>query len=172
MKIKERIEFKNKPAVMTFAPHDMVMSAVLAMTEKNYGASVIVNSDNKPVGIITERDFMRRLLARGMDPKTTKISEIMTSDLRLASEDDYVVDWLRIMSNERFRHLPVVDAQGKLVNLLSQGDLVSFTWPQLLVRMKDNAVKSFFEKFHMHLILGGIMIYTIAMIFVLGSFKS
>lgn len=166
MKIKDRIEFKNKAPAMTFSPDDKVMTAVRAMSEKNYGASVIVDRDNKPVGIVTERDFMRRLLAKGLDANTTPICDIMTSDLKMASEDDEVVEWLRIMSNERFRHLPVVDAQGRLLNIMSQGDFVSYTWPQLLIRAKDAAVKTFMERFHLHLIVGGVMLYSIAMIFV------
>jgi CBS domain-containing protein len=171
MKIKDRIEFKSKAPVMTFSPDDMVIQAVKAMSEKNYGASVIVDSTNKPVGIVTERDFMRRLLAKGLDANTTPISRIMTSDLKLASEEDHLVDWLRVMSNERFRHLPVVDAQGKLVNLMSQGDFVSYTWPQLLTRAKEAVTQSFMQRFHLHLLVSAIMFYTIIMIFVIRSIK-
>jgi CBS domain-containing protein len=171
MKIKDRIEFKSKAPVMTFAPDDMVIKAVKAMSEKNYGASVIVDGNNKPIGIVTERDFMRRLLAKGLDANATPISEIMTSDLKLASEEDQVVEWLRVMSNERFRHLPVVDSQGKLVNLMSQGDFVSYTWPQLLTRAKDAVAKSFMERFHLHLLVGGVMFYSIIMVFVMRSVK-
>jgi len=166
MKIKDRIEFKTKPPTMTFKSDDKVITAVKAMSEKNYGASVIIDNDNRPIGIVTERDFMRRLLAKNLDPNTTPIREIMTTDLKLASADDAVVEWLRIMSNERFRHLPVVDVNGKLLNLMSQGDFVSYTWPQLLGRIKDNAVKSFMERFHFHLLVGGIMIYSIVMVFI------
>ena len=137
------------------------------MSERNYGASVIVDVENKPIGIVTERDFMRRLLAKNLDANTTPISAIMTTELKLASADDHVVDWLRIMSNERFRHLPVVDAQGKLLNLMSQGDFVSYTWPQLLGRLKDSAVKSFMERYNLHLLVGGIMIYSIVVVFVM-----
>ena len=166
MKIKDRIEFKTKAPVMTFGPDDKVISAIIIMSEKNYGASVIVDKARKPVGIITERDFMRRLLAKGLDPNKTKISEIMTKDLKLASEEDQVVEWLRVMSNERFRHLPVVDDQGTLVNLMSQGDFVSYTWPQLLSRVKETAAATFFERFHLYLIIGGIMIYSLAMVWI------
>jgi CBS domain-containing protein len=169
MKIKDRIEFKNKPPVMTFSAQDNVIKAVQAMSEKNYGASVIVDSDNKPIGIVTERDFMRRLLNKGLDPNTTSLDVIMTKDLRTAKVDDGVVDWLRIMSNERFRHLPVVDEQGRLLNLMSQGDFVSYTWPQLLNQVKETVTKSFAERYALYLILGGIMVYSIAMIIVMRS---
>lgn len=130
---------------------------------------MIVDAQNKPVGIVTERDFMRRLLAKGLDAATTPIRDIMTTELKLAAEEDDVIDWLRIMSNERFRHLPVIDADGKLINIMSQGDFVCYTWPQLLGRAKDVAVKSFMERFHLHMIVGGIMIYSIIMIFIAGG---
>jgi CBS domain-containing protein len=166
LKIKETMEFKNKPPVLTFKAHQMVLDAVQMMSEKNYGSTIIVDEDYKPIGIVTERDFMRRLLAKGLDQSITPLNDIMTTQLRIAQADDGVVDWLRIMSNERFRHLPVVDANGKLLNVISQGDFVSLSWPQLLGKLKDAAVKSFMERFHLHIIFGSILIYTIIMTFV------
>ena len=69
MKIADRFEFRTKDPVLTFAPGDMVIDAVRAMSEKNYGAGIVVDPARRPVGIITERDFMRRLLAKSLDPK-------------------------------------------------------------------------------------------------------
>lgn len=164
MKIEDRLEFRNKAPVLTFAPDDFVIKAVSAMSAKNYGASVIVDPDNKPVGIVTERDFMRRLLDKGLDANTTRIEDIMTYDLKIARASDQVETWIRMMSNERFRHLPVVDAQGKLVNVMSQGDFVSYTWPQLFSGIKSRAAESFAQKYQLYLIGGSIMLYTMVMI--------
>jgi CBS domain-containing protein len=143
MKIKDRPEFKRKSQVLTFAPSDTVFNAVQIMSEKNYGAAVIVSPDSKPVGIVTERDFMRRLLNQERDPRTTMLADIMTTDLKLAREDDDLLDWLRQMSNDRFRHLPVVDEHGVLVSIMSQGDFVSYTWPQLLGRVAEQTKATF-----------------------------
>lgn len=143
MRIKDRPEFNSKSAVMTFSPDDTVATAVTAMSEKNYGAAIVISPDRKPLGIVTERDFMRRLLSRNLDQKKTKLSDIMTSDLKLAKEDDNLIDWLRQMSNERFRHLPVVDDDGTLIGIMSQGDFVSYTWPELLGRVKEQAQATF-----------------------------
>ena len=63
----------------------------------------------------------------------------MTTTVRCANEDDDVIDWLRIMSNERFRHLPVVNDDGKIINMMSQGDFVSYTWPEILNSLKGKA---------------------------------
>ena len=143
MQIKDRPEFNRKAAVMTFFPEEMVMTAVQAMSDKNYGAAVVISPDRKPLGIVTERDFMRRLLNQGLDPNTTPLSAIMTSDLKLARGDDDLIDWLRQMSNDRFRHLPVVDDDGSLIGIMSQGDFVSYTWPELLNRVKEHARATF-----------------------------
>jgi CBS domain-containing protein len=139
MKIKDRAEYRSKAPVMTFAPDETVLVAAQAMSEKNYGAAVVISPDRRPVGIVTERDFMRRLINKGLDPKTTPLSAIMTTDLKLAKADDNLLDWLRQMSNERFRHLPVVDDDGTLVSIMSQGDFVSYTWPELFTRVREQA---------------------------------
>ncbi len=143
MRIKDRPEFQKKLPVMTFSPNDTVYDAVRSMSEKNFGSAVVVDKENVPVGIVTERDFMRRLLYKNLDQKKTKLSDIMTTELRLAKEDDNLLEWLREMSNERFRHLPVVDDAGKLIGLMSQGDFVSFTWPELFARVKEQAKATF-----------------------------
>lgn len=143
MKIKDRSEFSSKSMVMTFKPDETVFNAAQAMSEKNYGAAVVVSPDFKPVGIVTERDFMRRLISKGLDPVTTPLSAIMTTDLKLANAEDNLIDWLRQMSNERFRHLPVVDDDGKLISIMSQGDFVSYTWPELIGRVREQAQATF-----------------------------
>lgn len=164
MKIEDRLEFKNKPPVYTLGPDDLVMTAVKTMSEKNFGAVVVVDGARKPVGIVTERDFMRRLLNMGRDPNTTKLSEIMTTNLRLAKADDNLLEWLQQMSNERFRHLPVVDEKGTLVNLMSQGDFVSYTWPQLLSRVAEQARAEFDTNPSIYAALGAGVLFLLILI--------
>ena len=171
-KIKDRPEFKSKAPVVTFAPTDTVLTAVRAMSAKNYGAAVIVDSDRKPIGIVTERDFMRRLIDKGLDAATTPLSQIMTTELKIGQADDLMVDWVRQMSNERFRHLPIVDENNKLINIMSQGDFVSYTWPQLLNLAKDQAVKTVSNNYTWLLIAGCIGVYTLAMIAIVGAMRN
>jgi CBS domain-containing protein len=137
MRIKDRPEYKSKPAPFSLRSDDVVPTAVKIMSEKNIGSVVIVDDDMQVKGIVTERDLLRRLLNKSLDPKTTSLSSIMTSEVKTGRADDEVIDWLRQMSNERFRHLPVIDSDGRLVNVMSQGDFVSFTWPDLLVLLKE-----------------------------------
>lgn len=167
MQIKDRPEFSRKGAVMTFSPDQDVFTAVQAMSEKNYGAAVIISPDRKPLGIVTERDFMRRLLSKSLDPKKTPLSAIMTSDLKLARADDDLLDWLRQMSNDRFRHLPVVDDDGSLIGIMSQGDFVSYTWPELLNRVKEQAKATFDINPSIFIGVGAFVVLALAGIFAL-----
>jgi signal-transduction protein with cAMP-binding, CBS, and nucleotidyltransferase domain len=134
------------------------------MSELNYGAVVIVSEDQMPIGIVTERDFMRRLLAKGLDPARTPLRDIMTSDLKLAKPEDDLLDWLRQMSNDRFRHVPVVGEDGRVLTIMSQGDFVSYTWPQLLIRLREQAKATFDLSPSMFAAFGGAVLFFLAVI--------
>ena len=137
MQIKDRPEYKSKPSPLTCAPETTVLAAAKLMANKNYGSIVIVNNKNEVLGLMTERDIFRRVVAEELDPSITLVSKIMTREIRTAQETDKLSDWLRIMSNERFRRLPVVDSNRRLVSMMSQGDFVSYTWPQLVAETKE-----------------------------------
>ncbi len=138
MKIKDKPDFITKPKPVTFAPDDSVRAALDVMCEKNIGSIIVVHPDQKVAGIVTERDMMIRMLGQNRNPDTTKISDIMSTNIRAANEDDNLVDWMHTMSSERFRHLPVVDAQGRLVNMMSQGDFVAHTFPDLYEALRQD----------------------------------
>src|SRR5271166_3827078 len=88
MKLKDRPEYKSKPAPFSLRADDVIPTAVKTMSEKNIGSVVIVDDEMQVKGIVTERDLMRRLLNKSLDPKTTPLSAIMTSEVRTASEND------------------------------------------------------------------------------------
>lgn len=140
---------------------DKVTDAIVHMSQENFGSVIITNKDNTIAGIVTERDFMIRLLGARKDPDQTTLSEIMTSDVRVAKEDDNLLDWLRIMSNERFRHLPVVDSDGKVVNMMSQGDFVSYTWPELFGRLTETAKATLRPGYQILLIVVALLTYAL-----------
>ena len=85
----------------------------------------------------------------------------MTSPVKVATKDDSLIAWLRQMSNERFRHVPVVDSNGKLINIMSQGDFVSYTWPNLMYQVKEIAKENYFKANQVVLIILSLLIYTI-----------
>ena len=169
-RLVDRPEFKTKPQPITFLPKDKVNQAIEIMSEKNYGSVVIVDSKDKVIGIVTERDIVKKLVKNNMSPKTTKLEEIMTSNPRVANENDNVVDWLRIMSNDRFRRLPVVDENGKIKVIFTQGDFVSYTWPDLIFHASQLAKASFMKGFSINTMLIMMLIYGIAMIAAIKAF--
>ena len=161
MKISERPEFKSKKPPLTFTENESVLNAVKAMTKDNFGSVVVVDSQNKIKGIVTERDLMKKLVFNQKNPKTTKLKDIMTKSVKVAGKDDDLITWLRQMSNERFRHVPVVDKSGKLINIMSQGDFVSYTWPNLLYQVKEIAKENYFKANQVILIILSLLIYTV-----------
>ena len=169
-RLVDRPEFKTKPKPVTFSGKDKVSQAIAVMADKNYGSVVIVDSKDKVVGIVTERDIVKKLVNNNMSPKTTKLEDIMTLNPRVANENDDVVDWLRIMSNDRFRRLPVVDADGKIKVIFTQGDFVSYTWPDLIFQASQLAKASFMKGFSINTLLIFMVIYGVALIAAMKAF--
>jgi CBS domain-containing protein len=165
MLIKDRPEFKNKPKPLSCAPDMTVLDATRLMTDKNYGSIVIVDKNNKVMGLMTERDIFRRVVAKELNPAKTKVSDVMSSELRQAREDDELTDWLRIMSNERFRRLPIVDSEGRLVSIMSQGDFVSYTWPQLVNQASTLTKSTLSKNSQQSWIIFGIIAYALISLF-------
>ncbi len=169
MKISDRKEFAQKVAPLTCAPDETVFDAVKRMAAQNFGSIVVLDEGHHVLGLMTERDIFRRLIAKDLDPKTTRVEEIMTAAVRKAKADDDLLDWLRIMSNERFRRLPVVDENDKLIAVMSQGDFVSYTWPELLGRVGEMTRASLPDRINPVFMVGAILIYTVVLIWVIGG---
>lgn len=142
MEIQELPEFKNKPEPFTLPGDESVSQAITVMAEKNIGSVVIVDKNHNVKGIVTERDLLRRLLGQRLDPDKTLLSSIMTTEPLSAFANDDHTDWLRMMSNKRFRHLPVIDDNGKLINVMSFGDFVSHSWPEVLLMVGNKTKES------------------------------
>ncbi|MEO1610376.1 MAG: CBS domain-containing protein [Pseudomonadota bacterium] len=168
MKIKDRAEFRTKPAPLTARRGETVLEAAQRMAERNFGSIIVVNDDGTIAGMVTERDMFKRVIADRRDPEKTTVEDVMTKNVRTASEEDDLLDWLRIMSNERFRRLPIVDSEGKLSSVMSQGDFVSYTWPQLFEQAKTLAKSTVGSNYQIFFILGGILLYTVLLVFALA----
>lgn len=169
VQLRDRPEFHNKAKPLTFAPTATVAEAVTAMNEKNFGSVIVIDDDRKVIGVMTERDVMRKIVGQNRDAQNTKIEEVMTRDPRVAKETDEVIDWLRIMSNDRFRRLPVVDDEGRIKVVFTQGDFVSYTWPDLVFQATQLARATFAKNYAVYLIGGGILLYTLLMVLVVRS---
>lgn len=131
MKIKDTLDFTMRPKPITLLPNNKVSDALEIMIEKKIGSIVIIDADDKVIGMVTERDMTHTVLAKKLDTEATPLSEIMSTHIRAATEDDNLIDWMQTMSSQRFRHLPIIDKDKKLIGLMSQGDFLAFTFPDL-----------------------------------------
>jgi CBS domain-containing protein len=104
------------PAVWSTAPNSTVFEAIKLMAEKNVGALVVVEND-KLVGIISERDYTRKVVLQGRLSKETFVGEIMTKDPFTAHPGDSVSECMELMTDKHIRHLPVTES-GTLVGLV------------------------------------------------------
>ena len=170
MRIKDRLEYKTKSPVLSFVPEDTVHKASQVMSEKGFGSCAIIDKKEVLVGIVTERDFMCKVVSKALDPKKTKLKDIMTTDLKVAHPEDDLLDWMRQMSNERFRHLPIVDEEGKIVNMMSQGDFVSYTWPELINRVKEATKASITSGYPVVIIVVACLFYSLVVMSIIGVF--
>ena len=102
----------------------MIFDAIALMADKNIGALPVVEND-KLIGIISERDYTRKVILKGKSSKETRVQEIMTQQLVTANPGDTVVDCMRVMTEKRVRHLPVME-EGKMTGMLSIGDVVKW----------------------------------------------
>lgn len=107
--------------VFKVSPDNSVYEAVKLMSEKHIGALLVMN-EHKVVGILSERDINRRIVVEKKNAETTVVCEVMTKNVLTVTSDCTVEAALSIITQKRFRHLPVVD-EGKLKGLISIGDL-------------------------------------------------
>ncbi|MDR9751818.1 CBS domain-containing protein [Pseudomonas sp. SZMC_28357] len=117
-----KLKDEKNQTVHTIQSHQMVLEALMLMAEKNVGALPVVKND-EVVGIISERDYARKLVLHGRSSVGTPVEDIMVTSVITVDTHQSVETCLGIMSDKRLRHLPVVE-NGKLIGLLSIGDLV------------------------------------------------
>jgi CBS domain-containing protein len=105
-----------------------VFEAITKMVEANVG-SLLVTDEGAIVGIMTERDYLRRVTLEGRTDKETAVRDIMSSPVYVVTPDTQIDECMALMTDRRIRHVPVVD-EGKVVGVVSIGDLVKYTSKQ------------------------------------------
>jgi len=113
---------RNLDTACTF---ESVRTAAQRMNTRNVGTLIVKDDDDRPVGIVTDRDLALRVVAHGLDPFTTNVTDVMTADLELVREDVRIEDALRRMRARGVRRLPVVDAHGHCVGIVSMDDVLA-----------------------------------------------
>jgi CBS domain-containing protein len=123
--LRQILAAKSGPLVAV-APDDDVFHALQAMAEHNVGAVLVVEGE-RLVGIFSERDYARKMILRGKASKDTRVREIMTDKVLYVTPDRTVDECMAIMTDKHFRHLPVLDGDGKVAGIVSIGDVVKET---------------------------------------------
>jgi CBS domain-containing protein len=113
--------FEEGEAIHSVGPDTPVTECVRLMTASKVGALIVIDGE-RLIGIFTERDALNKVLAGGLDPRNTKVSEVMTKDPYSIPPETTVGDAMKLITKRRFRHLPIVD-NGKVLAVVSSGDL-------------------------------------------------
>jgi CBS domain-containing protein len=109
--------------VMSVAPDATLHDATKLLRKHRIGALLVLDTDDKLIGIISERDIVGAISEQGADALATRVDRVMSSDVIVCSPEDTVEQLMGVMTERRFRHLPVV-SDGHLVGVVSIGDVV------------------------------------------------
>lgn len=119
--VKQLLQSKGRQ-VWSIAPEAMVYDALKLMAEKGVGALVVLEA-GQVAGIISERDYARKVSLQGKSDRTTSVGEIMTAKVIYVYPEQTIEDCMALMTDKRIRHLPVIDG-GQLIGVISIGDVV------------------------------------------------
>jgi CBS domain-containing protein len=117
------LEMARRPAV-SIGPEATVRQLAELLAAEHVGAAMVLGEDDALIGIVSERDVLVRVLAAHLDPDATRVSAIMTTDVRTAPERMKIQEALDVMRAGKFRHLPIVDGSRRVLGMLSMRHLL------------------------------------------------
>lgn len=121
--VSDILNLKQGHRLHSAHPEETVLAATQTMNEHSIGALLVIDDQDNLVGIFTERDVLRRVVAAERTPSLVTVAEVMTSEIAYCKPETTTEDARRIFRQYRIRHLPVVDDDGKVRGLISIGDL-------------------------------------------------
>jgi len=122
-RLEDFLKLNKKRLICTISKDQSVMQALILMSEKNIGAIIVVDNNDFPIGIFSERDYARKIILKGKSSKDTLLDEVMTKELITITRDYKVEQCMEIMNEKRIRHLPVLENK-KIVGIISIGDVL------------------------------------------------
>ncbi len=125
---------------------DTVLDCAKTMKDLHVAAMIVVDDAGKLIGIVTERDMVQRVLAKGLDPKTTTMADIMTRNPDTLKPDDSAADALELMRSRNFRHLPVAE-DGRCVAMVSIRDLYAAVQEALQAEIHETEAFVFGDRY-------------------------
>jgi len=122
-RLEDFLKLNKNKQIWTISKDQSVMQALILMSEKNIGAIIIVDNNDFPIGIFSERDYARKVILKGKSSKDTLLDEVMTKELITVTRDYKIDQCMEIMNEKRIRHLPVLENK-KIVGIISIGDVL------------------------------------------------
>ncbi len=123
IKIEDFLKLNKNRQIYTISKDQSVRQALILMSEKNIGAIIIVDSNDIPIGIFSERDYARKVILKGKSSKDTLLDEVMTKELITITRDYKIDQCMEIMSEKKIRHLPILEDK-KILGVISIGDVL------------------------------------------------
>jgi len=122
-RLEDFLKLNKSRQIWTISKDQSVIQALILMAEKNIGAIIIVDNNDFPIGIFSERDYARKIILKGKSSKDTLLDEVMTKELITVTRDYKIEQCMEIMNEKRIRHLPVLENK-KIVGIISIGDVL------------------------------------------------
>ena len=140
--VKDILQEKGSD-VLTVPPTETVFNALEKMAELNVGAVVVIDDHGTVVGIMSERDYARKIVLKGISSLDTPVGNIMSKTVEFTHPHNSIEECMALMTESRYRHLPVIDG-GELVGMISIGDLVKATIEEkeFMINQLRNYIKS------------------------------
>ena len=121
--IEDFLKLNKNRQIWTISKDQNVMQALILMSEKNIGAIIVVDNNDFPIGIFSERDYARKIILKGKSSKDTLLEEVMTKELITITKDNKIDQCMEIMTEKKIRHLPILEDK-KVVGIISIGDVL------------------------------------------------
>ena len=121
--LEDFLKLNKNRKIWTISKNQSVRQALILMSEKNISAIIIVENDDFPIGIFSERDYARKIILKGKSSKDTLLDEVMTKELITVTRDYKVDQCMEIMNEKKIRHLPVLENK-KIVDIISIRDVL------------------------------------------------
>ena len=122
-RLENFLKLNENRQIWTISKDQNVMQALILMSEKNIGAIIIVDNNDFPIGIFSERDYARKIILKGKSSKDTLLDEVMTKELITVTREFKIDQCMELMIDNKIRHLPVLENK-KVVGIISIGDVL------------------------------------------------
>ena len=132
---------KKPGEVYSIAPEESVFDAIKLMADKRIGALLVLDGD-KVVGIVSERDYARKVILQGRSSKTTPVKDIMTEKVLYAGPEQPIEECMALMTDKRIRHMPVME-NNRLIGIFSSGDVIKemISEREFIIEQLENYIK-------------------------------